>query len=147
MAISKNLLAVIGRRLPAIYDVIPRGPQGQIGAVALNPQPLPPPHELGATLASEFIHTAWLAQRFGQNPNMVADDLEDWCGTKPRMPKIPWWWPPIPDPEPHPDWHVNFQLGFAARLAVLADQLKGTKLEEVGNMAMNHVMKQLDGAK
>jgi hypothetical protein len=143
MAITKKLLAVIGRRLPAIYDVIPRG---QLGAVALNPQPLPPPHELGAALASEFIHTAWLAQRFGQNVNSVADDLGDWCPTFPKKPKIPWCWP-IPDPEPHPDWHTDFQVGFAARLAVLSDQLRGTKLEDIGNAGLDHAMKQLDAAK
>ncbi len=27
MSISRRLLAIIGKRLPAIYDVIPRGPQ------------------------------------------------------------------------------------------------------------------------
>jgi hypothetical protein len=64
MSISRRLLAIIGRRFPAIYDVIPHGPQGRLAEVALNPQPLPP-HELGAAIAAEFVHTAWLADRFG----------------------------------------------------------------------------------
>jgi len=47
MTTDQRLLALIGRRLPAIFDVIPRGPQGfslqdRVSAVALNPQPLPP---------------------------------------------------------------------------------------------------------
>ena len=65
--LDSRLLAIIGRRFPAIYDVIPRGPLSRFLEVALNPQPLPPdppPNELGAALAAEFIRTAWLADRF-----------------------------------------------------------------------------------
>ena len=68
LTLDSRLLAIIGRRWPAIYDVIPRGPLSRFLEVALNPQPLPPdppPNELGAALAAEFIRTAWLADRFG----------------------------------------------------------------------------------
>jgi hypothetical protein len=54
MPIHRRLLAILGRRLPAIYDVIPRGPLSRYSDVALNPQPLPP-HELGAAVAAEFF--------------------------------------------------------------------------------------------
>lgn len=67
MSIGRCLLAIIGRRFPAIYDVrFPRGPlsiagQSRLSEVALNPQPLPP-HEIGAAVASEFIRLAWLSE-------------------------------------------------------------------------------------
>src|SRR4051812_44763105 len=74
MTSDQRLLALIGKRLPAIFDVIPRGPRGlslqdRVSAVALNPQPLPPgpPEHLGAALAQEFAHTAWVADRLGVN--------------------------------------------------------------------------------
>ncbi|HEX9940643.1 MAG TPA: hypothetical protein VGG03_01405 [Thermoanaerobaculia bacterium] len=83
MSINRRLLAIIGRRLPAIYDVIPRGPLARFSRfseVALNPQPLPP-HELGAAIAAEFVHTAWLADRFGLDLGRAFEDLDDWCPT------------------------------------------------------------------
>jgi hypothetical protein len=129
MPIDRRLLAIIGRRLPAIYDVIPRGPLSRFSEIALNPQPLPP-HELGATVAAEFVHTAWLADRFGLDLGLVFTDLDDWCPTVPKRPKLPPWWPPIPDPEPHPEWFTDFHLGFAARLAVVSVGFEGTRLGE-----------------
>jgi hypothetical protein len=97
LSLDSRLLAIIGRRFPAIYDVIPRGPLSRFLEVALNPQPLPPeppPHELGAALAAEFIRTAWLADRFGLDLGRVSDDLDDWCPTRPkRRLKLPPWWP------------------------------------------------------
>lgn len=127
LTLDSRLLAIIGRRFPAIHDaVIPRfGPQpepwvfGGLSRVALNPQPLPP-HELGAAVAAEFIRLAWLADRFGLDPARIQADLDDWCPTHPRWPKLPLWWPPFPEPEPHPNWHIDFHLGFAARLAAVA---------------------------
>src|SRR4051812_11790338 len=98
ITLNAKLLAIIGRRIPAIYDVIPHGPQGRLAAVALNPQPLPP-HELGAAVAAEFIHAVWLADRSGQDAGRVFDDLDDWCPTKPKRFRLPPWWPPVPEPE------------------------------------------------
>ena len=60
MQLSKKLLAIIGKRIPAIYDVIPHGPQWRLAQVALNPQPLPP-RELGAAIADEFVRSAWFS--------------------------------------------------------------------------------------
>jgi hypothetical protein len=136
MSIDRRLLAIIGRRLPAIYDVIPRGPLSRLSEVTLNPQPLPP-HELGAAIAAEFIHTAWLTDRFGLDLESSFNDLDDWCPTPPKRPKLPpWWqWPPIP-PEPHPEWFIDFHLGFAARLAVISIEFEGTQLGEILNKAI-----------
>ncbi|MBW8848795.1 MAG: hypothetical protein JF607_28025 [Burkholderiales bacterium] len=127
MTSDQRLLALIGRRLPAIFDVIPRGPQGlaaiqdRVSAVALNPQPLPPaPEHLGAAMAQEFAHTAWLADRLGLSWKSMAQDLDDWCPTAPRKLKLPAWWPPVPDPEPHPEWLAELHLGFASKLAAIS---------------------------
>jgi hypothetical protein len=130
MPINRKLLAIIGRRLPAIFDVIPYGPL--LDRVALNPQPLPPgdrvalnpqplpPALLGAAIANEFARTTWLAERFGLDPGVALKDLDDWCPTGKAKLKLPPWWPPMPEPEPHPDWAVDFHVGFAARLSVIA---------------------------
>jgi hypothetical protein len=129
MSINRQLLAIIGRRFPAIYDVIPRGPLSRMSAVALNPQPLPP-LELGAALASEFILTLYFADRFGLESERAFTDLDDWCPTRPRRLKLPPWWPPIPDPEPEPEWLVALHFGFAARLAVASPEFEGTRAGE-----------------
>lgn len=142
---NRRLLALIGRRFPAVYDVIPRGPQGLLSRVALNPQPLPP-HELGAALANEFVHAAWTAERLGLDPALAMQDLDDWCPTRPRKLKLPPWWPPPPDPDPHPDWFAAFHLGFAARLAVATDGLTGTKMAAVLDQALERSVSALEGA-
>jgi len=119
LTLTPQLLAIIGRRNPAVYDVIPRGAQRRFAEVALNPQPIPP-HELGASVAVEIIHAVWLADRLGQNMEKVFDDLDDWCPTVPRHFKGPPWWPFILEFEPHPEWFMDFHLGFAARLAAVS---------------------------
>ncbi|MCE4556033.1 hypothetical protein [Pelomonas cellulosilytica] len=125
MNLDQRLLAIIGRRLPAIYDVIPRGPQGlaglheRVNAAALNPQPLPP-EALGAALAQEFAHTAWTADRLGLAWKNVAQDLDDWCPTRPHKIKFPIHWPPIPEPDPQPNWLAGLHLGFAAKLSAIS---------------------------
>jgi hypothetical protein len=120
LTLNAQLLAIIGRRNPAIYDVVfPRGPLGRLAAVALNPQPIPP-HELGGALAGEFVRMAWLAERGGMDTKTVLAELDDWCPTHPRPLKLPPWWR-IPDPSPDPEWFLDFQLGFAAQLASVAN--------------------------
>ncbi len=143
MSIDRRLLAIIGRRLPAIFDVIPRGPQGRISEVALNPQPLPP-HELGAAIASEFVRTVWLANRFGADLGVAFEDLDDWCPTRPKRLKLPPWWPPIPEPDPHPEWLTDFHFGFAARLAAVSNQFEGSRLGEVLNKAIDRSLEVMD---
>ena len=145
MPIDRRLLAILGRRIPAIYDVIPRGALGQLARVALNPQPLPP-HELGAAVAAEFVHTAWLGERFGGDPGLALRDLEDWCPTRPKPPKLPLWWPPIPIPDPRPDWFVDFHLGFAARLAGAAAGLEGGRLVELFDKAIERSVATIETA-
>ncbi|CAM3645730.1 hypothetical protein [Roseateles saccharophilus] len=134
MNFDSRLLALIGRRLPAIFDVIPRGPQAVAGLqdrlaeLAINPQPLPPgpPERLGAALAQEFAHMAWVADRLGANWKSMAQDLDDWCPTAPRKIKLPVGWPPIPEPEPHPNWLAELHLGFAAKLASISAEHAGS---------------------
>jgi hypothetical protein len=150
MAIDRRLLAIIGRRIPAIYDVIPRGPLSHLSRVrfsevALNPQPLPP-HELGAAIAGEFVHTAWLADRLGLDLGLAFNDLDDWCPTAPKKLKLPPWWPPIPEPDPHPEWLIDLHLGFAARLAVVSVDVEGTRLGEALNKAIERSVAAIDSA-
>jgi len=149
MEINHRLLSLIGRRFPAIFDLTPHGPEaGLLGSrsswAALNPQPLPPlpPAELGATVAGDFIQVSWLTQRLGVAWKSATADLDDWCPTVPKKPKLPPGWPPLqgdlasvppgwPNPEPHPHkpWFVDFHVGFAARLAVALPSVAGTPLE------------------
>lgn len=149
MKLNAKLLAIIGKRIPAIYDVIPRGPQGLsqgLAHVALNPQPLPPGH-LGAAVAAEFIRSAWLADRGSLDLKQVFDDLDDWCPTRPKKIKLPPWWPPIPEPEPHPEWLVEFHLGFAARIAVGVSELGDSALGQSLNKAMERSLAAIETAK
>jgi len=146
MQLSKKLLAIIGKRIPAIYDVIPRGPQGRLAQIALNPQPLPP-HELGAAIADEFVRSAWSADRGGLDSKALMSDLDDWCPTRPKIPKLPPWWPPIPEPEPHPEWFVDYHLGFAARLSVVAAGSAGTRLDKTLNQAIDRSLAAMESVK
>lgn len=142
MNLDQRLLALIGRRLPAIYDVIPRGPQATVGLqsrgaeVAINPQPLPP-ELLGVALAQEFARMAWTADRLGASWKSVAQDLDDWCPTAPRHIKLPVGWPPIPEPEPHPNWLAELHLGFAAKLSAISADHAGTPLAAALDRAVN----------
>ena len=147
--LKDRLLAIIGRRFPIIYDLVfPRfGPSPEPwtpvsgpwpdpwrSALGTFPQPwrLPAialhPRELGAAIAAEFVHSAWLADRFGADLGRVFTDLDDWCPTRPKGLKLPPWWPPIPDPDPQPDWFIDFHLGFAARLTAVS--VEGTRIGE-----------------
>ncbi|RWM27800.1 hypothetical protein [Mesorhizobium sp.] len=143
MQLNKKLLAIIGKRFPAIYDVIPRGPQGGLVRVALNPQPLPP-HELGAAVADEFVRYAWVAERGGLDMKALLSDLDDWCPTRPKIPKLPPWWGPFPEPEPRPDWFVDYHLGFAARLSAVAT---GTRLDETLDQVIDRSLTAIEAVK
>jgi len=146
MQLSKKLLAIIGKRIPAIYDVIPHGPQWRLAQIALNPQPLPP-HELGAAIADEFVRYAWGAERGGLDMKALLSDLDDWCPTRPKLPKLPPWWPPIPEPEPHPEWFVDYHLGFAARLSVIAAGSAGTRLDKTLNQVIDRSLAAIEQVK
>jgi hypothetical protein len=136
MSIDRRLLAIIGRRLPAIYDVIPRGPQNHfLEEIALNPQPLPP-LELGTAIAAEFIRTAWFAHRFGLELEVAYEDLDDICPLPPKLPKFPHHWPPFHIPEPDLEWFTDFHLGFLTRVAIAAVEFEDTHLGELLNKAI-----------
>ncbi len=144
MTSEQRLLALIGKRLPAIFDVIPRGPQGlalqdRVSAVALNPQPLPPaPAEMvGAALAQEFARMAFVSDRLGLNWKTMSQDLDDWCPTQPRKIKFPVGWPPVPEPDPHPNWFAELHLGFAAKLSAISADYAGTPLAATLDRAVN----------
>lgn len=148
MMISRQLLAIIGGRNPASYDFFfPHGPIIAQGGsqLARTPQPLPA-EAMGAAIASEFIQTARIASRFGLNQGVAFEDLDDWCPTVPKKFKLPPSWPPIPEPEPHPEWFVDFHLGFAARLAAVADKLEGDRLRESLDKAIERSMNAIEGA-
>lgn len=143
MQLNKKLLAIIGKRFPAIYDVIPRGPQGGLARVALNPQPLPP-HELGAAVAEEFVRCAWVAERGGLDMKALLSDLDDWCPTRPKIPKLPPWWGPFPEPEPRPEWFVDYHLGFAAKLSAVET---GTRLDKTLDQVIDRSLTAIESVK
>jgi hypothetical protein len=146
MQLNKKLLAIIGKRFPAIYDVIPRGPQAGLVRVALNPQPLPP-HELGAAVAEEFVRYAWVAERGGLDMKALVSDLDDWCPTRPKIPKLPPWWGPFPEPEPRPEWFVDYHLGFAARLSAVAADSTGKRLDEILDQVIDRSLAAIEAVK
>jgi hypothetical protein len=135
-----DLLARMGRINPAVFDVIPRGPQGAFRAlspgeaVELNPQPLPPRIEVqfaAAQVANEIALAAVAAAAAGNEEaaeRIVMDAVDDWCGTPSGHRPIPWPGPwPFPfdlhDPDPHP-WLVDtVRLVGALTLASVGAQL------------------------
>lgn len=132
---DRRVFEILGRQHPAIYDLIhPHGPLGRFDAFALNPQPLPP-RLLGAAIAEDLISSFRIAERFGLDSGRVMAEVEELC---PRhwkdfkLPKKGW---PRPRSELHPEWFIEFQLGFAGRLAATAGYAEGTELEEVLNAA------------
>jgi hypothetical protein len=119
-----ELLAIMGRINPAIWDVIhPMGPERGVTflspgeAVELNPQPIPPGREFqfaAARVANEIALAAIAAEAAGSEEGaerIVAQAADDWCGTPSGHRPIPWPGPwPFPsyleDPDPHP-WLVD----------------------------------------
>lgn len=148
-----DLLARMGRINPAIFDVIPRGPQGAFRAlsageaVELNPQPIPPGVELqfaAARVASEIALAAVAAEAAGNDEGaerIVMQAVDDWCGTRGGHWPIPWPGPwPFPsdlhDPDPHP-WLVDtVRLVAALTLASVGAQVaEGTARDALGHGA------------
>ena len=130
MAIATQLLSVLARLNPTIFDVIfPHGPvqsgfASRIDEVALNPQPLPPeppPERLqrvSALIAQNIAFAAIAMEAAGQDggARMVNSAIDDWCGNGR---------PPIPIPWPGP-WPFAFDLNAAPKeLDVAASRLVG----------------------
>ena len=149
MANIVRLLAVLGKINPAVWDVIiPHGPVGPHGgfrhfskvAAELNPQPLPPKHELlvaSAAVAHDIAFAAVSADAAGNDAasRIVARAVDDWCGTRPPRIPIPWprpWpfpWPPEPDP--HPEWDIAAsRVVGALSLASVASRLEDGDLRD-----------------
>ena len=141
MSFDTHLLALVGRRFPAIYDVIPRAgqlggvevelnpqpiPPGIADLVALNPQPLPP-RVLGALVAADLLQLSWSAGKLDQSVLPVSDWEDDPCPTWPKTPKLP---PHVgpPPPDPGPDWLIDYHLGFASTLAAAEPSVRDSGL-------------------
>jgi hypothetical protein len=148
MFISRKAMQIIGKRIPASWDALIPHSHMPGGLAALNPQALPP-DELGAAVARTFIHAAWLAQRQGGGHSNVMDELDDWCPTRPKFPKLPpwWWWPIPPEPEPHPDWFIDFHLGFASALTVARAGMDDATLGKTLDQAIDRSLKVMDSVK
>lgn len=134
MAKATQLLSVLARINPAIYDFIfPHGPvwsrriasRFSDAATELNPQPLPPdppPDRLqlaSALVARRIAFAAIAAEAGGQEGGgvrMINAAIDDWCGNGR---------PPIPIPWPGP-WPFAFALDDAPKeMDVAASRLVG----------------------
>jgi len=128
MAKATQLLSVLARLNPAIYDFIfPHGPAvahafaSRLSEVALNPQPLPPAERLqrvSALVAHNIAFAAIAAEAAGQDggARMISSAIDDWCGNGR---------PPIPIPWPGP-WPFAFALDDMPKdLDVAASRLVG----------------------
>ena len=90
--------------------------------------------------AMPLFTMAWMANRFGPSASNAFEDLDEWCPTSPKKIKLPAWWPPIPDPDPHPNWFTDFQIGFITRLAAASTQFENTSLGQVFDKAMDRTV-------
>ena len=126
---NKMLLAVIGRRIPALLDVIPR--HDWAGG---EPRPIPW-IAVGAELGRLALQSARAAQRAGGKTQLALDYLDEWCLTG-KMANIPWALLKDyahGDPPPRPE-EINIQdlhLGVAIGLATAANKLQDKGLLEV----------------
>lgn len=123
-----NILRLVARRNPAVWDVIgPRfselNPQPippSAGLVALNPQPIPP-EDFGALMGKEILRLGWYAAAIGADVNL--DEIDNWCPSFPKRPKLPAHLPPLPDPDPEPWWHQAYLIGLVSVLAQADDRV------------------------
>jgi hypothetical protein len=143
-----QLLASMGRINPAIWDwIVPMGPERAFAAsslaseVELNPQPIPPGHELqfaAARVANDIAVAAIAAEAAGDGgeaQRIVSQAIDDWCGTPTGHRPFPWPTPwPIPwhlqDPDPHP-WSIETaRVVGALTLASIASRMTEGSAEE-----------------
>lgn len=129
VTLTQQLLATIGRQQStsqlvssgawASLNPQPIPPHEGATWVSLNPQPIPP-REYGALVARELLRLHWQAAKLGLEPALVSSWVEDPCPVGKRPPTPPHL-PPIPEPEPGPDWNIEYLLGVASMLAVSFD--------------------------
>ena len=143
-----QLLASMGRINPAIWDwIVPMGPERAFSVaspaseVELNPQPIPPGHELqfaAVRVANEIALAAIAAEAAGDGEEaqrIVSQAVDDWCGTPTGHRPFPWPTPwPIPwhlqEPDPHP-WTVETgRIVGALTLASVASRMTEGSAEE-----------------
>lgn len=147
-----RLLASMGRIDPAIWDwIVPMGPERAFSAsslaaeVELNPQPIPPGHELqfaAVRVANEIALAAVAAEASGMGEGaqrIVAQAVDEWCGTPHG--RIPWPGPwPFPwhlqEPDPHPWVVATSRLVGALTLASVGSRVaEGGVREALGQGA------------
>jgi len=157
-----GLMTVIGRLNPAIWDaIIPMGPKygvtvsraSKAWEVELNPQPLPPRHELAfasARVAHEIASAAIAAEAAGSESagSIISRAIDDWCGTPHPHRPIPWPgpWPfpwlsqnGVPDPNPHP-WDIaTSRIVGALTFAAVAAQLEEGEVREALASGADHL--------
>lgn len=135
-----SYLSLIARIPPEAWDaIVPKGPRAAVGVrlrdrldlVALNPQPLPPVAAFLVGAADTAHVLAGLAvergvEDGGRAGELVAEVVDDWCGTGwPRRFPFPW---PGPDPDPRDgDLRLGRLVG-AVVLASFAERMPGTEL-------------------
>jgi hypothetical protein len=129
-----QLLTVLGRVNPAIWDaIIPQVPRyafafraSKASQVELNPQPIPPGHELhvsSALVAQDIALSAVAAEAAGSNTasKIVSRAVDEWCGTRaPHLP-IPWPGPwPFPWPGDHPEPYAESEVAASRVVGALS---------------------------
>lgn len=162
MALSRSIIAIIGRIDPAIYDVVyPHGPAvgfrtrgirsaselnpqplpplERYASDPLNPQPLPPGVEFGAYVGHELVRAAGLARVLGLTLQLTTDDI---CPPPRPFPwPFPWPWPgPWPGPWREGEWESDFESGYALGLGAVLEATAPTweRLEDSGLLEQVH---------
>ena len=165
MAMTIEAINLIGRLRPQIFDILgnPYGPHGHVAhfghvaarradaAAELNPQPLPPVDgpqpepwresvHLGMITGSQLVNLAFTASQLGLSFEV---DIDEWCGTHPRIPiPVPPWWPgPFPGPWPDPreslkDFDQLYLAGLALSLELSSHLWSG--YESAGSLEKVH---------
>jgi hypothetical protein len=164
-ALELHVLAALIRNLhPHIDDLwgpeLPnvRMRQNMVSAVALNPQPLPPIrpriHNVAAMVTGTMFETLRMVEYQGKEQQQIAhkrivqqlDDLVEWCGTVPAseklrelLKKLGLPFPPIPDPEPHPDWTsvVAAAALFADAAMIVSQPALADAFNNAANLALD----------
>ena len=131
----RTLLALIGKRLPQIFDLIPHGGQAEW----VKGQPIPIPWILvGASLGRLAAQSAAAAQRSGGKPAVLMDYLDDWCPVGKPFP-VPWRIPfdlgggedpPRPEERHQLDLHLGVLLGLAEAGSRLSDKAVSAGIDE-----------------
>ena len=95
----------------------------------------------GRALAGAAAEPPWRRSgASGSERSDVLKELDDWCPTQPKKIKLPPGSGPIPEPEPHPDWFTDYQIGFVTRAAMASAEFDGTRLGEYLGKAIDRTV-------